>query len=429
MSKNNSLRKFVFKTQAKISLVIIVSYTLITYWYFVSGLDESNFQIMHSEAQNFAEHYSEDRSHLYPPSIHFSGSTQWHQLPPWVKQYFSDVQNSTVLLMQDTKVLGDEFNILWPKRIFFIVVQPLKDGEVFYLTREIDTQAYSEFLQNRLKNKLQLTWPLALLFFIAIHIVIFFLLKRMTLPLERLEKWNDDLDLNNVQQLIPDFSFDEFNKIAQQQQASTLRITQMIAKEQDFLRHASHELRTPIAVVKSNVAILTRLVSTPKSIASVERINRASLNMQHMTETLLWLSSEETKILENDRVELSELIETIIEDNQYLLQGKAVKVVEELSPCSLNLAATPCRLILNNLIRNAFQYTATGEISIYCHAGQVIINNVNTYADQIDHSGADYGYGLGLRLVDKIVKKVSWSYQNIEIAGGRKVTINFAEKD
>jgi hypothetical protein len=59
----------------------------------------------------------------------------------------------------------------------------------------------------------------------------------------------------------------------------------------------------------------------------------------------------------------------------------------------------------------------------------VIIENINKSKDELDHRGADYGYGLGLRLVEKIITKMSWQYLNEEIVGGRHVTISFNESN
>ena len=50
----------------------------------------------------------------------------------------------------------------------------------------------------------------------------------------------------------------------------------------------------------------------------------------------------------------------------------------------MQIAETPCRLILNNLIRNAFQYTAEGEVNIACLEGFVIVENVNKSEGTLD---------------------------------------------
>ncbi len=75
----------------------------------------------------------------------------------------------------------------------------------------------------------------------------FFALKTLGL-LAKLADWADSLKAEDINKPIPDFEFEEINRIARHQQSSFTKITQLIEKEKSFLRHASHELRTPIAL-------------------------------------------------------------------------------------------------------------------------------------------------------------------------------------
>ena len=120
------------------------------------------------------------------------------------------------------------------------------------------------------------------------------------------------------------------------------------------------------------------------------------------------------------------MMEILLEDNQYLLQGKIIELNFEIDELILKLAPTPCRLILNNIIRNAFQYTAQGNINIYFESKVLIIENINTGNTEFESENSDYGYGLGLQLVDKIIDKMHWSYENKPVSGGRKVSIDFS---
>ena len=265
------------------------------------------------------------------------------------------------------------------------------------------------------------------------HVFVHLLLERTLKPFAQLSDWVDTLTKDNVGKAVPDFEFNELNRIAHQQQAALIRISEMLDKEQDFLRHASHELRTPIAVVKSNSELLARILESAgisetcdhKGVAAIARIKRAALNMQHTTETLLWLSREQGDSLVTSEVNVTAMINHLVDDNHYLLQGKKVSISLNIDNETLQLAETPCRLVLNNLIRNAFQYTAEGEVVISFHQAKVNIININQSQESLDHTAADYGYGLGLRLVERIVDKMSWQYQNNEIDGGRNVTVDF----
>ena len=69
--------------------------------------------------------------------------------------------------------------------------------------------------------------------------------------------------------------------------------------------------------------------------------------------------------------------------------------------------------MLANLIRNAFQYTDEGEVLITVSADSLTVFNKNTEAlsDEEPGGDSDYGFGLGLLLVEQIAQRLEWLYQ------------------
>ncbi len=435
VKKTQTLRRYVLRVQSMIALIIVLSYTLVINFYFIHGLDEANFQDLHLESNHFANEYQKNNQVIPPNTIHFQGYIGWDNLPTWAKENFTSLEYVSEMTMDNTRIIADGKLIPWPEQAIFMIAQPLFDGKTFYLIRKINIEQYDALSQMGIKKMLHLTWPIALIFLLVMHFSVQILLTRTLKPFYQIGDWVEGLTLENVNELTPDFEFKELNAIANQQQKALLRLSEILDKEQSFLRHASHELRTPIAVVKSNSELLTRILSDDinedKKAQSLARVSRAALNMQHTTETLLWLSQDSNiegngnNKLALAHVDLNEMITNLVEDNQYLLQSKHVKISLELTATSIDVLETPCRLILNNLIRNAFQYTAEGTVNIQCLEASVIVENINQNDGSIDHSGSDYGYGFGLRLVDKIVNKMTWKYQNKDIVGGRWAKIDF----
>lgn len=434
MNRPQSLRRFVLKIQSIVALTVVLSYTLVISFYFVSGLNEANFQDLHLESNHFTQAYNRGETIALPDSIHFKGYLGWQQLPKSIQRQFPSIETVNTLTMKNIRTFSINNIFSWPEQAVLVVAQPLNDGKVFYLVREINIEKYDALSQNGIMKMLLLTLPIALMFWLMMHVVVQLILKRTLKPFGQLSRWVDTLNKDNVDKNIPDFEFNELNRIAQQQQVAMTRMSEILTKEQDFLRHASHELRTPIAVVKSNSELLSRILADAgitqtcdhKGIAAIARIKRAALNMQHTTETLLWLSREQESPLVSSSVNVENMLHHLVDDNQYLLQGKNVKVSLNIETSLFDLVETPCRLVLNNLIRNAFQYTIEGEVTIRFSQARINIVNINQAEEVLDHSGADYGYGLGLRLVERIVDKMSWGYQNNEIDGGRDVVVDFS---
>ncbi|MCJ8318102.1 MAG: HAMP domain-containing histidine kinase [Colwellia sp.] len=433
MNRPQTLRRYILKMQSLVALTVVLSYTIVISFYFIVGLNEANFQDLHLESNAFSHAYNNKEAVELPDSIHFKGYLGWQELPQRVKGIFPHLINVSSLEMEKIRIFSQDTFVPWPEQAIFIIAQPLNDGQIFYLIREINIEQYDALSQSGIIKMFSLTVPIALLVLVMMHIVVHLLLKRTLKPVRQLGDWVDTLTIDNVTKAVPSFEFNELNRIANQQQAALIRISEMLDKEQDFLRHASHELRTPIAVVKSNSELLARILENAgisetcdhKGVAAIARIKRAALNMQHTTETLLWLSREQGDSLVTSEVNVTAMINHLVDDNHYLLQGKKVSISLNIDNETLQLAETPCRLVLNNLIRNAFQYTAEGEVVISFHQAKVNIININQSQESLDHTAADYGYGLGLRLVARIVDKMSWQYQNNEIDGGRNVTVDF----
>ena len=67
------------------------------------------------------------------------------------------------------------------------------------------------------------------------------------------------------------------------------------------------------------------------------------------------------------------------------------------------------KMVLENLVRNAFQYTHNGEILIKAtQEGIEVINTCLKEDVQYQAPQDDYGYGVGLYLVEKICEQKDW---------------------
>lgn len=451
-SHPKTLKRFVLSVQSISAITVVLSYSLVVSYYFILGLDEANFQDLHLESDAFASAYNanitkqsdnngqnEKKNDIpLPNNIHYQGVLSWQEVPEIFKSNFEKLQNVKQMTMESTRTTKGFSTLFYPEKALFIVAQPLLDNKTLYLTREIDIKKYDELSKNGILKMFIITLPIALVFLIIMHVLVKLVLKRTLKLVDELGSWVDSLTIENVKDAKPNFEFIELNRIATLQQTSLLRMSEMLDKEQSFLCHASHELRTPIAVVKSNSELLSRVLArlkedkqgaNVKALAAISRIHRAALNMQHSTETLLWLSREESSELSKSDLVLATLLNELIEENKYLLQSKKVELVLALDESVINIPVTPCRLVLNNIIRNAFQYTAEGQVNVSCKQGKVTIINSNVTTDEFDHSGSgaslDYGYGLGLNLVEKIVDKMKWQYKNQAVKNGHNVIIEF----
>ena len=199
-------------------------------------------------------------------------------------------------------------------------------------------------------------------------------------------------------------------------------------REKLFLRHASHELRTPIAILSSNLELMDRLTERPdrseEENAALLRQYRAIEDVRLLIETLLWINRQSDQIPSSETVHLDLEIQGIIASYRYLIDDDEVELCISGADVELFAPVSAVRIVLSNLVKNAFQYTKVGEVSIVIEPSWVVIENVNR--GEIDFVDSDeFGFGLGLELVVLICERFQWLYWQDEIKGGRRTTLKF----
>ena len=203
--------------------------------------------------------------------------------------------------------------------------------------------------------------------FMLFAVLAYILVRKISQPVQRLERWASDLDPEQLSKEVPDFTFRELNLVANQLKQAFERIASSLHKEHQFLQHASHELRTPLAVASGNLellALMKKQSTTEAEEKAYSRLTYAIKDMQQLTETLLWLHRDNDVLPAIVPVELKQLVERLVEDNRYLLHGKPVAVVVTGMPVTIEAQEIMSNIVLNNLIRNAFQHTAEGVVHI-----------------------------------------------------------------
>lgn len=184
-------------------------------------------------------------------------------------------------------------------------------------------------------------------------------------------------------------------------------IQELLDRERSFNRYASHELRTPLMVMKGAISLLGQS-NDPKFIAKQQkRLQQASTEMNDFVTTLLSLTREEdldkVSIRQVDREELNEIAGAHIS----LLTGKAVNWhVEAPQPITVKMPENAFKILLGNLIKNAFAYTEQGHVIIRVSSTTITVEDTGIGLESSTNSSK--GYGLGLLIAADICRKYNW---------------------
>ena len=408
----NSFTSFFFG----ISLLTVVVFAVSLFQQFDAGLEESaKFRLL-SEFNAFSRAYEKDLNTSLPASyvIHFS-----FDKPPIVDSQGAD-------MLEDVSLENGEFKFIFNNEEveelsdtdFFLVLyrQTLHNERVLYALARYDYALIGEHFEDLDDQQIKFIFKIMSTYLVLTILVVWFYSYRIGKRTEQLVHWSEAISAEYDEKEVPNFKFNEFNRIADCLKKSLKKNAKLMAREKEFLSHASHELRTPIAIIRANMDILGKMDESAPLKVPLARVKRANTNMQLITETLLWLARQSENQPIESLVSLPLLLDQLIEDQQYLIQGEEVTVITAYGNApSLVLASTPVMIVLNNLIRNAFQYTHCGWIKISYLDESVVIENMDS--DQIDDQNV-VSFGFGLELTEKVCCKLGWKLDIQHKEGG-----------
>ncbi len=155
-----------------------------------------------------------------------------------------------------------------------------------------------------------------------------------------------------------------------------------------FTADASHELRNPIAVIQTNVQVALADPDEQFQRSQLEVVERLTRRLGRLVDDLLFLARQESGLVQvrRDRIDLSTLLEQVVEEQQAIAQEKSLTLTYQVPTTNIPIHGDPDQLtrLLTNLIANAIQYTAAGDITV----------TPSTAASQITITVKDTGIGI-----------------------------------
>ncbi|NOI67356.1 HAMP domain-containing sensor histidine kinase [Vibrio sp. 99-8-1] len=414
-----TLRLYFFVSLLAIGTITILVYSALSANAFIDGLNASMRKTMLDVARSSNV---EDGEPKYQLTYYIA--SRWQDLPEEIQNSF---ETEPVTMYELFTYFEFESMFEPPETGYFLIKAQSEQNELRYVAKMLNRIdfARTKSLGNSPKHEVSLLLY-AIGGVVLFAVIIILLIRKIARPIERLKDWAKSLDQNKLQQPAPDFDYAELNMLANIIKNSLNSVQQSLDREQEFLSYASHELRTPIAVTRTNSELLSKMMTVnnnpEKQIEVIERIKRASITMTDLTETLLWLNRSEGKSLVTEHVQLGELTEQLVHDLDYLLEGKSVEVTLSVDTQSFELPVTLCRIVLANLLRNAFQHTSDGRVSVIQTGRSLTITNQNSHALEQNEA---LGFGLGLKLTKKLIDQHQWQFTSEDIEGGRTVHLTF----
>jgi len=243
--------------------------------------------------------------------------------------------------------------------------------------------------------------------------------RKTAMPLKQLAELVNGVAPENIpDKFAKQFPNNEIGILANTLENAMSRINQSLLREKCFTRDVSHELRTPVAIIKNAVEVYREQHSSDLENPVIDRISQASTQMEQTVTTLLTLAREEHTKADKKNIKILPLIEQAIIDQNHLINNKPIQV-EVNDNCDVEVYAQSgmLKVLLDNLIANAFQYTQQGKVTVEMKNKTLIVADTGpgieaSISEKITEPTVkgkqSTGYGFGLSIVKRLCEHQGW---------------------
>ena len=255
-------------------------------------------------------------------------------------------------------------------------------------------------------------------------------------PLQRVVATAEKLSVAELGERLPTMEKDdrEFAQLIAVLNEMMERLQASFQQAARFTADASHELKTPLAVMQATLHDALRSGDPPPVEALLAEVSR----LKSITQSLLLLSQADAgKLpLQRERYDLSVELSGIAEDAEALCEGAGLTCEHVIAPgVEVEADRLMMRHVFRNLLSNAIKYNQPGGLvtmSLQREATRAVFTITNTGPGiplemqprlferffRVDHARHGEGTGLGLNIASELAK-----------ANGAEVTLEESRKD
>ena len=216
----------------------------------------------------------------------------------------------------------------------------------------------------------------------------------------------------------------------EQQKQENLKLEQM---KVEFLRGASHELKTPLASLK---IILENMRDKIGRYKDRDRYLSVSLDivdeMNQIVLEILSLSSVQELAGDKEWIQLDDVVNRILTQNQVLVENRSLSIDNYLPVTSIFMNLPILKLVLSNIISNAVKHSDKGgviRIGLENEGTDFVIENTIVSKENTPTKvQSKKEGGLGLFVVKYLLEHEELSYRFEESSTGRRFVMVLPKK-
>ncbi|HOY41117.1 MAG TPA: ATP-binding protein [Chitinophagales bacterium] len=315
-------------------------------------------------------------------------SIQINKMPEWdeaehqqieVNPTFIQIVNIDGKAIFKSINLQDDYLLIHPnnnKTSFYnttINTQKIRQGQfpiinknkktIGYLTIGVSQEESSSVLHNLF---IVLCFTYLILVFV-LYLIMYYVASKAIKPVQKLIQSASEINESNISSRLPlPNNKDEIYKLATTFNDLLNRIENSIEQQKQFTADASHEMRTPLTIIKGTLEVLLRKERTPEHYEQkINEVISQTDRLSYLFDQLLQLARAESNntIIKKEKIILKEKIDHLINGGDLLLNKNQIKYNIP-SNCVVFADAALLDRILENIISNAIKYnTPNGNIT------------------------------------------------------------------
>lgn len=221
----------------------------------------------------------------------------------------------------------------------------------------------------------------------------------------------------------------EFDDLQNVLQELTHQISTDYHALKEFTENASHEIQTPLAIIRSKLENLIQSENLQEAdMKAIQTVYETAGRLSKLNQSLLLLTKiDNQQFVKKESVNLSEVLEKQIENYEDFILGKGLNIIKKLDKTArIEINPTLLDILLSNLLINAIKHNVkNGAITIDLtkqnlviqNTGKALGNTPNDFFGRFKKQNTESdSLGLGLAIVKKICEtnhlNIAYFYEN-----------------
>ena len=259
--------------------------------------------------------------------------------------------------------------------------------------------------------------------------------------LDNLKIFTQDYNLDSEIRIHSEENFIEFSILQKSFKNMLIRLKEQSQLQIDFVNNASHELKTPIFVIKGYIDMLNDWGKNDKEVLDEGLIvlKKEIQNMQELTEKLLFLAKSKNLIAEKNNINLDNVLKEVIDNLSFAYPKQKINYIS--SEIFIDSDIALLKLLFKNLIENAIKYGKDNPINIELKKEKKVKLIIEDFGVGISEKALPHiferfyredearnreikSYGLGLSIVKEIISLLDIDIQvESQLGKGTKITL------